>query len=150
MVAVLHSVPHHTAPHHTGEPPNQDPANQDPLTQTSESAALRNCQCAKTNHLHHLRLRATSLLRISLLRMFGANFPGDSLETEAFHPLKIRIWLSQTSWKQIISTKIGRIVDSNYDFPGSLFAVSPYYVCCCRRYQQMPVPVVCIADRFNT
>ena len=42
-------------------------------------------------------IRAILILRIVLLRILGANFPGDSLETEAFHPLKIRIWLSQTS-----------------------------------------------------
>ena len=53
-------------------------------------------------------VRAIFILRIFLLRILGANFPGDSLETEAFHPLKIRIWLSQTSWKEILSTKIGR------------------------------------------
>ena len=38
------------------------------------------------------RLRPNFILRILILRIIGANFPGDSLETEDFYPLKIRIW----------------------------------------------------------
>ena len=53
-------------------------------------------------------LRPNFILRIFLLRILGANFLGDCLETEDFHPLKIRNWLSQTSWKEILSTKFGR------------------------------------------
>ena len=37
------------------------------------------------------------ILRIFILRILGAFFLGDSLETEDFHPSRIRNLLSQTS-----------------------------------------------------
>ena len=42
-------------------------------------------------------LRPISLLRLSLLRC-DSNFPANSLLTWEFHPLKSRLWLSQTLW----------------------------------------------------
>ena len=37
-----------------------------------------------------------SLLSISLLRLLGSGFPGNSLWTQEFHPLRLRFCLSQT------------------------------------------------------
>ena len=39
-----------------------------------------------------------SLLRLSLLRLLGSTFPGDSLWTWEFHPLESRFCSSQTLW----------------------------------------------------
>ena len=42
-------------------------------------------------------VRPNFILIIFILRILGAIVPGDPLETEDFHPSKIRNWLSQTS-----------------------------------------------------
>ena len=43
-----------------------------------------------------LQLRQISLLTLSLLNFVDSDFPGDSLWTWEFHPLKLRLCLSQT------------------------------------------------------
>ena len=41
-------------------------------------------------------IRPISLLTLSLLRLLGSNFPGNPLWAWEFHPLKLRLCLSQT------------------------------------------------------
>ena len=42
-------------------------------------------------------LRPISLLTLSLLRLLDSNFPGNPLWAWEFHPLELRLCLSQTS-----------------------------------------------------
>ena len=59
--------------------------------------------CNNTTHI-----RPISLLTLSLLTLLDSNFPGNSLWTWEFHPLKIILRLSQTPEIQNVSRKIGR------------------------------------------
>ena len=53
---------------------------------------------AQTNKSQGKRLRPISVLRLSLLRLLDSNFPGNLLWTWEFHPLELRLCLSQTLW----------------------------------------------------
>ena len=71
--------PHRTylAPHFAREP------------QTAAGVASMSCAAS-------VRLRPTLLLTLRLLTLLESNFPGNSLWAWEFHPLELRLCLSQT------------------------------------------------------
>ena len=85
--------PRQNAEHETDKPRK---AGQDETCTWRISRSRIDLPASTHNGAARLRLRPISLLRISILRFVDSSFPGNSLWTREFHPLRLRFCLSQT------------------------------------------------------